>query len=63
MLGKVAAEIAASDSNIAHVSMEETADRLASLQFILMVRDRVHLARVLRNLRKLPEVFRVSRKR
>jgi guanosine-3',5'-bis(diphosphate) 3'-pyrophosphohydrolase len=63
VLGKVAAEIAASDSNIAHVSMEESADRLASLRFILMVRDRTHLARVLRNLRRLPEVSRVGRQR
>ena len=61
VLGKVAAEIAASDANIAHVAMDESADRIAGLRFILMVRDRVHLARVLRNLRRLPEVSRISR--
>ena len=61
VLGKVAAEIAASDANIAHVSMDESAERVASLRFVLMVRDRVHLARVLRNLRRLPEVSRISR--
>jgi RelA/SpoT family (p)ppGpp synthetase len=61
VLGRVAAEIAASDANIAHVSMDESADRVASLRFVLMVRDRVHLARVLRNLRRLPEVSRISR--
>ncbi len=62
VLGKVAAEIAASDSNIAHVSMdEEHASKLANLRFMLMVRDRTHLARVLRNLRRLPEVSRISR--
>ena len=61
VLGRVAAEIAASEANIAHVSMDESAERVASLRFILMVRDRVHLARVLRNLRRLPEVSRISR--
>jgi len=61
VLGKVAAEIAASEANIAHVAMDESAERLASIRFILMVRDRVHLARVLRNLRRLPEVSRISR--
>ncbi|MFM7567804.1 MAG: ACT domain-containing protein, partial [Betaproteobacteria bacterium] len=61
VLGKVAAEIATSDANIAHVSMDESADRVAVLRFTLIVRDRVHLARVLRNLRRLPEVSRISR--
>jgi RelA/SpoT family (p)ppGpp synthetase len=62
VLGKVAAEIAASDSNIAHVSMDEAPGaQLAVLRFVLMVRDRVHLARVLRALRQLPEVLKISR--
>jgi RelA/SpoT family (p)ppGpp synthetase len=62
VLGKVAAEIAASDSNIAHVSMEEEVHApQASLRFTLLVRDRVHLARVMRALRQLPEVIRISR--
>ena len=61
VLGKVAAEIAASDSNIAHVAMEESSEQIAMLRFILLVRDRVHLAKVLRNLRRMTEVSRVGR--
>ncbi len=61
VLGRVAAEIAASDSNIAHIAMEESPEQIATLRFILLVRDRVHLARVLRSLRRMPEVSRVGR--
>jgi RelA/SpoT family (p)ppGpp synthetase len=62
VLGKVAAEIAAAESNIAHVSMDDEAGAaLAHLNFTLMVRDRVHLARLMRGLRQLPEVLKISR--
>jgi GTP pyrophosphokinase len=62
VLGKVAAEIAASDANIAHVAMdEEPTANLAVLRFRVLVRDRVHLAQVLRNLRRVSEVSRVGR--
>ncbi len=60
-LGKVAAEIAASEANIVHVAMDEEATETASMRFALLVRDRVHLARVMRNLRRLAEVSRIAR--
>ncbi len=60
-LGKVAAEIAASEANIVHVAMDEEATETASMRFALLVRDRVHLARVMRNLRRLAEVSRITR--
>ncbi len=61
VLGKVAAEIAASEANIVHVSMDDEAEKTAHLRFVLQVRDRVHLAQLMRNLRKLPEVTRLQR--
>jgi len=61
VLGKVAAEIAASEANILHVSMDGDAGQTAQLRFALQVRDRVHLAQVIRNLRRLTEVTRISR--
>ena len=61
MLGKVAAEIAASEANIVHISMDGEAEKTAHLRFVLQVRDRIHLARVMRNLRRLPEVTRLMR--
>ena len=60
-LGKVAAEIAASEANIVHVAMDEEATETASMRFAMLVRDRVHLARVMRNLRRLSEVSRITR--
>jgi len=62
VLGKVAAEIAASEANIVHLAMDEEATESASsMRFILQVRDRVHLAQVMRNLRRLTEVSRITR--
>ncbi|MBN9425614.1 MAG: bifunctional (p)ppGpp synthetase/guanosine-3',5'-bis(diphosphate) 3'-pyrophosphohydrolase [Burkholderiales bacterium] len=60
-LGKVAAEIAASEANIVHVAMEEEARDSATMRFAILIRDRVHLAHVIRNLRRLPEVQRIVR--
>ncbi len=61
VLGKVAAEIAASEANIVHVAMDEEPAESAVLRFAIQVRDRVHLAQVMRNLRRLAEVSRISR--
>ena len=61
VLGKIAAEIAASEVNIVHVSMDEEASENVVLRFVMMVRDRVHLAQVIRNLRRLPEIARITR--
>jgi GTP pyrophosphokinase len=61
VLGKVAAEIAASEANIAHVAMDEDPGESATLRFAILVRDRVHLAQVMRNLRRLSEVARITR--
>ncbi len=62
VLGKVAAEIAASDANIVHVAMDDQdSGKTAALRFVLQVRDRVHLARVMRNLRRLSEISKLTR--
>ncbi len=61
VLGKVAAEIAASEANIVHVAMDDDAEKTAHLRFVIQVRDRVHLAQLMRNLRRHPEVARLQR--
>ncbi len=61
VLGKVAAEIAASDANIVHVSMDDDAEQTVALRFVLQVRDRTHLARLMRNLRRFSEISRLTR--
>jgi GTP diphosphokinase / guanosine-3',5'-bis(diphosphate) 3'-diphosphatase len=64
VLAKLAAEIAAADSNIDHIQMndkQEGQTTYTDLLFTLEVRDRMHLAEVLRQLRRLPEVVRITR--
>jgi GTP pyrophosphokinase len=62
VLAKVAAAIADANSNIENVSMEEEdGSAYTSMFFTLQVEDRNHLARVMRELRQIPEVVRITR--
>jgi len=61
VLAAVAAAISSTETNIDHVSVEERDRDTSELVFELKVRDRAHLARVMRITRRMPEVIRVSR--
>ena len=61
VLAKVAAEIAEAGSNIDNVSMEEGEGAYTSIHFTLQVTNRLHLAQLMRNLRRIPEVVRITR--
>ena len=63
VLAKLAAEIASADSNITHIRMDaaQADETFSTLQFTIEVSHRQHLARVLRQMRQLPVVTRVSR--
>ena len=61
VLAEVAATIADSDSNIEQVSVLDRQDDSTVLSFLLQVKDRIHLARIMRNVRKMKNVIRVSR--
>jgi len=63
VLAKIAAEIAEAGSNIQHVTMDDEHGVYTSLYFTLQVSNRVHLARILRAMRHIPEVVRISRVR
>jgi GTP diphosphokinase / guanosine-3',5'-bis(diphosphate) 3'-diphosphatase len=64
ILARVAAEIGESDGNITFVGMDEDAEHvLHQLRFTIQVKDRVHLAGLLRNVRKVAGVNRVTRER
>ena len=64
ILARVAAEIAEADANISHVDMEEDqAHGMTELRFMIQVEDRVHLARLIRNVRRTQGVTRVLRER
>jgi len=61
VLAEVAATIADSDSNIEQVSVLDRQDDCTILTFLLQVEDRTHLARIMRNVRKMKTVIRVAR--
>ena len=61
VLAEVAATIADSDSNIEQVSVTNRHEDCTELTFILTVKDRKHLARIMRNVRNMPNVIRVQR--
>ena len=61
VLASVAATISTAESNIRHAHVNEREDETSSLVIELAVRDRVHLARIIRHLRKMPPVLRVIR--
>lgn len=61
VLAEVAATIADSDSNIEQVSVTNRHEDCTELTFVLTVNDRKHLARIMRNVRNMPNVIRVQR--
>ncbi|MYM35655.1 RelA/SpoT family protein [Duganella sp. FT94W] len=64
ILARVAAEIGESDANITYVGMDEDKDNvLHQLRFTVQVKDRVHLAGLLRNVRHVAGVNRILRER
>jgi GTP pyrophosphokinase len=63
VLAKVASEIAEAGSNIDSISMDEDRAVFTSMHFVLEVQNRQHLARVMRALRRLPDVQKISRVR
>jgi len=60
-LATVAAAISELESNIEDVKTKERDGLHTTLQFVIMVSDRVHLARIMRRLRAIPAVRRITR--
>jgi len=61
VLAAVASNIAAAHTNIEHVSVVERDGNAASIIFELQVKDRKQLATVIRSVKKMPNVLRVTR--
>ena len=61
VLAKVATAIADGGSNIDNVSMDEERSLYTTMHFTLQVANRMHLAKVLRSLRRVREVVRITR--
>ena len=60
VLAKAAAAIAESDSNIENVHFNNEGE-YTRLYFTLQVNNRLHLANIMRSMRKIPEVIRITR--
>jgi GTP diphosphokinase / guanosine-3',5'-bis(diphosphate) 3'-diphosphatase len=63
VLAKVASEIADAGSNIDSISMEDDRAVYTTMLLVLEVSNRQHLARVMRSLRRLPDVQKLARVR
>jgi GTP pyrophosphokinase len=61
VLAEIAARIADTGSNIEQVGVDERHEELADLSFSILVKDRTHLAQVIRRIRSMPVVKRVNR--
>ena len=62
VLADLATTIANSSSNIEHVNLTEKDGRISTIEFVVVVTDRIHLARIIKKLRLLPIVIRIVRK-
>jgi GTP pyrophosphokinase len=63
VLGRIAVAIAEADSNILNVHIDDEEAEIVVIHFKIQVRDRQHLARVVRALRRIKQVSRVLRVR
>lgn len=61
ILAQVATQIAAEQSNISHVNVDSSQGQQSTLLFEIQVRDRSHLARLIRAIRGMPDVIKVER--
>jgi guanosine-3',5'-bis(diphosphate) 3'-pyrophosphohydrolase len=61
VLAAVAAAIASTDTNIDHVSVGTRDENTSVLNFEIKVKNRKHLARIVRIIRRMPDVLRVTR--
>ena len=63
LIALLAGTISEADANIEKINIDERDGRISVVQLGLSVRDRVHLARIIRKLRSLAGVSRITRMR
>ena len=62
VLGRIATSISQSGANIEHVSMDpDSSGFYSELHFLVEVSGRMHLANLIRGLRRIPDVIRIAR--
>ena len=63
LIALLAATVNGADGNIEKVSMDDRDGRISVVQLVVSVGDRAHLARVIKRLRALKGVIRITRVR
>ncbi len=63
LIALLASSVNAADGNIEKISMDDRDGRISVVQLVVSVHDRVHLARVIKKLRALKGVMRITRVR
>lgn len=63
VLANIASAIAERGSNINYVNVEERDGQVSTIQFTIEVKNRIELAHIIKNIRHIPNVFRVARAR
>ena len=63
LIALLATAVASADGNIEKISMDERDGRISVVQLVVSVHDRVHLARVIKRLRTIKGVCRITRLR
>jgi guanosine-3',5'-bis(diphosphate) 3'-pyrophosphohydrolase len=63
VLARVASAVSDADCNIHNVTMDNEQGLYTALNLTIQVRDRMHLANVMRAVRRVPDVVRISRPR
>ena len=61
LIALLAGSVNAADGNIEKIGMDERDGRISIVQLVVSVHDRVHLARVIRKLRAIKGVIRITR--
>ncbi len=61
ILAEIATKIAAEQSNISHVNVDSSQGDHSTILFEVQVKDRAHLARLIRAIRGMPDVMKVER--
>lgn len=61
VLAVVAAKISDEDSNIENIVFKENFEATTNISVVLTVKDRDHLARIMRAIRKTPKIYKVKR--
>ena len=62
VLAKIASSISDQEANIVHVEMMDRDDRYTTLKFVVEVKDRQHLAQIMRRLHGIKHISRISRR-